>query len=303
MPRSRAACFSCVDDDTTVATLARAIRSHGPWLAGRSTSVYGSRAMNGAVVLADVEKAAGLVQSLLQVDARGGIFAQSTMERAIQTVVDADGLLPTLSSLADPDLSLDQHVAMVAYKVRVLMNHVRSLLDSKCSAPFFKPILDYYRQHSAAAMQSSRRTARLSSRPCPFVNFRSEESLEAGEEEEEAATAVDDDPPCIVAKYFDFSSLRGVLLKSDGSLSLSLSLFHLCFLFLCVCVCVVVGLLCVCWVVVLVGRLALHRFDHLCGQVLARPSWHYRCGVVAGGPHTAGLRLAKQLLEVGGARE
>ena len=215
MSQSRCAYFCSGDEDATIAALSQALAPHGPFMAGRSTGLYTTMAMSGAPQHAELEAAQGLIMSLIALDARGGFFAQGIMEAALAIAIDAKGLFTTMQDLADKTVSPDRVVAVISYKIRVMMAHTRKLLDSSYKAAWFTSIAAHYKSHAGSALSRTRHRAKLAQRPHPFPFFRSADPVA---DVEAAADPDGEETDCsVVCKYMDYACLRAVLLQSDGA--------------------------------------------------------------------------------------
>jgi len=139
------------------------------------------------------------------------------MEKAIRLTIDACGLLPTMVDAAGDVVMGQQSEAVtinsVAYKLRLMLNAVRHLVDSKSTHAWLVPISQAIRTAAPTVGAQTRRTARLASRQHPFPFFRASPDADAAEDIE-----AEPDETSEVACYFDYSSLRGVVLQSDGPL-------------------------------------------------------------------------------------
>ena len=170
--RSRAAYFASGDEESTAAVLARVLRPFGGFLATHAASVYSCSDMGGAHNVGELEAAAPLIKSLVELDPRGGLFSQPTVEATLRLCLDADGLLATHASYADSSLPEAQQLGMTAYKLRVMMNHIRAMADARISALWFLPIFEHIRDNASAVNIRARRVSRMQGRPRPFAFFR-----------------------------------------------------------------------------------------------------------------------------------
>ena len=217
--RARASCFSCGDDVATVTTMARVLKPFAGLLAGASVGIYPSVEMGGTPCMASLQPFAPMLLAMVELDPRGGIYSQCHMEKAIHLTIDACGLLPTMVDAGAEESAMGQHseastVNLVAYKFRVMLNAVRHLVDSKSTAPWIVPIAQVIRTAAPSVHAQSRRAARLSTRQHPFPFFRSLPEQDAAEEQEQEQEQEASEVAC----YFDYSSLRGAVLQSDGPL-------------------------------------------------------------------------------------
>ena len=153
-----------------------------------------------------------LACDFLELDPRGAHFGQLVMQDAVRKAIsDADlqpKLLANTLALGKP---IEEVVAIIAYKLRVLLAHYRLKYDSHTPglpAPSgLENVFDRMQapSHYQPSSKRARRMERLSTRPHPFVHFRQEEQPSDEEHEE-----VD-----IVSTYFD--GKKAVALRSDGT--------------------------------------------------------------------------------------
>eukprot|EP00959_Pyramimonas_sp_CCMP1952_P052677 1101348-Pyramimonas_sp.AAC.1 len=128
------------------------------------------------------------LKSLIELDTRGGFFAQNDVEKAVKTAVGEK--LGNLQKLARSLVkTMEVATALVAYSVRVMLAHIRMMFDvySKDVAKFGKEVasqisasrpqwlVDIFHVIAPGAEGSFTRAARQRI-PNPFPHFREEES-------------------------------------------------------------------------------------------------------------------------------
>jgi len=173
--------------------------------------------MHGACDFDLLEKHSSLWLDLIRLDSRGGLFSQPTMKEGLRLSLMADGLLPTFHKYSSAEYGPEEQLGMAGYKMRVALNHLRSLFDGGSVAAFLQPHFELMRQ-SRPQVQSAkcvRRAERLQARPHPFPHFRSQD---AEEDDDDSQAPVDDtSPPTSVAHWLDMQSLIAKCLRSDGA--------------------------------------------------------------------------------------
>ena len=144
-----------------------------------------------------------LACDFLEMDPRGAHSGQLVMQDAVRKAIwDADLQPKLLSNTVALGKPIEEVVAIIAYKLRVLLAHYRLKYDSHTPglpAPSgLENVFDRMQapSHYQPSSKRARRMERLSSRPHPFVHFRQEEQPSDEDHEE-----VD-----IVSTFFDTAS-------------------------------------------------------------------------------------------------
>ena len=132
------------------------------------------------------------------------------LDAAITSVGKADALLAATLPLGRP---LSEIKSLMAYKIRVMLSHLRGKFDnSVVGSPPPPGLAGAWEKLSSGwhSARKNRRQERLGSRPHPFVCFRQAETLDL---EEPGASAAQ--PLAVVSKYFDGRVAK--LLREDGT--------------------------------------------------------------------------------------
>ena len=152
-----------------------------------------------------------MLLDLLHLDARGGIFRQQDMHAAV-------------SSLVKDDMD-EQEQKLVAYRIRVMLRHIRNCHDNtakKCDHPLSELLALVGTSDDAQECKrptGSRRDERLGTqrRQTPFVHLRKEEVPD--DEGMQPPDCFEVDAPEPVCCFFDNVAKVGIMLLSDGQKS------------------------------------------------------------------------------------
>ena len=162
-------------------------------------------------------EAVPILLPLLEIDPRGGFFCQLDMARAVNEALTVTRLHAELvEHAAEQNKSADEIRMLVAYKIRVMLAHVRIKHDSWTAAAKPSPLDVLYgvmskpKNDTHTDVRTQRRARRLATRPCPFVNFREEEEQPSNEESDEEAAAT------VVSRYYCGKKRTATMLMSDG---------------------------------------------------------------------------------------
>ena len=161
-----------------------------------------------------MEARADMLFALVELDKRGGYFGQNELTAALEHIVKAKDLEPLFTAkVMLHKKEVDEAVMITAYKIRVMLAHIRVTFDAQNlespAPPCLKKIFEaMHTLQPACTAKKARRMERLGSRPHPFMQYR--ESTEVLEEQH------DHEQP-IVSKYFDGQVAWA--LKADGSTS------------------------------------------------------------------------------------
>ena len=169
--------------------------------------------------------AIGMLTEFVRIDPRGGYFSQKVMGRAVTMTLTDD---PEFTKhLVEQGCGPTEGFALVAYKTRVELAHLRLKFDGKKEGDEPSPFDEVYNimKNSAktdGSYKKDRRSDRLgithpSNRPHPFINFRGDNEGE-GEEDENKSDDDEEEEVITVARYWDPVEFKAVLLKSDGQL-------------------------------------------------------------------------------------
>lgn len=209
---ARASAYTHVDGDAaTIEELTSCLLQSKQLLLNQHANIYDSVDMRVGINLSLLEHAKPLLEALVRIDPRGGMFMQShfqvSLDRAFEGTKN-EFLMKTLV-LQKP---YQEIIELMAYKIRVMLSHCRSIYDANGDdlghplASIFKII----RESPSSAASDARRTRRqhrLDKRPNPFICFREDEQPEPKEEQVE-----------IITRDYDGRSRLAKLLLSDGTM-------------------------------------------------------------------------------------
>ena len=147
-----------------------------------------------------------LIGDLLCLDPRGGIFKQSDMMAALESVITSEQRARLFDHATMEMQDTKEAMLLTIYKIRVMLSQVRAAYDDGRSddskLKTFFTIID-----SATRVKKSRKTDRLGTKPHPFLSFRGE-AAESEEEEEEEIT--------MITKFYCGVTRKAFMLGSDG---------------------------------------------------------------------------------------
>jgi len=194
----------------TSLALASALEGSTDLLLERNVHIYGSVCMKTGIDLNTLADNKVMLEKLLELDRRGGIFSQQCMEQGLITALTNKDQLVSMQAKKTADMeSGGEVVALVAYKIRVMLAHIRKAYDA-CQDFDNHKLKDLFTICSAQkepTTKKARKDIRLGSRPHPFLAFR----CKAGEEEEDDYIGIE---PQFVTKYlttFYTSKLQNVV--------------------------------------------------------------------------------------------
>ncbi len=186
--------------EATTTALATALQPFSQRLVEANIQIYPSTDFKVGLNMEILTANSDMMLPLVNIDNRGGIFGQSALTEALRLVVRSDNLelLLTAKTLIH-NKTMDETLALMAYKVRVMLSHVRVKFDSHVAGtacpPGFDKIFETMSMPRPTTSRRTRRMERLSSRPNPFLHFRAEDTSQEELDEE--------DTLAIVSKYFD----------------------------------------------------------------------------------------------------
>ncbi len=213
----RASCYVHPDGESaTIDQLVGAMIAHKGLIIEKNLGIYTSMDMKVGIDLTELTRSKQLLENLVRLDVRGGLYLQSHLASAVRAIIEEDRsknlfMAKTISHLKP----YEELVETIAYKMRVMLSHVRLSYDSSKNdehhslASIFEIMKDPPSCSNDA--RRSRRQQRLMSRPRPFVCFRPSEG--ESQEKEELNS--------IVTRYFDGEDFAAKLLLSDGSVVLA----------------------------------------------------------------------------------
>ena len=209
-------------EDGTPATVAALSDCLAPFikeLATQGIDIYDSCDFKVGVDLKKLKASLGLLHALVRLDGRGGFFAQKDLTEALQAAAQAaDEEASTSARALQHHKELNEFYLMVAYRIRVMLAHVRQAFDSHepgtthvLSSVFQEMYSCDDGSNPKADARKHRRNQRLLRRPHPFQCFRPAEAQDDADGDAEEA-------PFIVTKFFDGGCGAARLLMSNGDL-------------------------------------------------------------------------------------
>ena len=183
-----------------------------PWaqeLVDANINLYPSDDFKVGLSSEHLQKYNNLLLALIKLDPRGGLFGHLVMTEAVAAAIRFSDLQQVLVAKAlAVGRPVDEVKSLIAYKLRVMLAHIRSKFDSQTpgsSLPGLEQVFEVLQSPARAThARKARRIERLGHRPHPFVHFRTQ----ATEDEEPMHLA-------IVSKFFDGKVAR--ILREDGS--------------------------------------------------------------------------------------
>ena len=149
-------------------TLATALRPFTKERVEYNIDIYSSEDFKAGLSMESLVHRAPLLEALISIDPRGGIFAQGTLSQALATTVTAEGLDQVLIAKSlKHHRPTDEVRALTAYKLRVMLAHCRMKYDSSAVPPEGLHKVFELLQSSSAGVppKKARRMARLSKSP------------------------------------------------------------------------------------------------------------------------------------------
>ena len=200
----------------TVSALAEVLGRHITLIIDKGDDLYDSDDMAVGLNHALLVQAAPLLEDLLRLDSRGGIFSQTHLQTALSNAVaETDS---QAKFMAKKPLAVNEQKdweALCAYRIRVMLAHLRIAYDNNITSGeehVLKTLLDHIGPAAASQTPGSakraRRHERALNRPNPFVHWR---DLAGDEEPEESEV------PTIVSRAFNARTMKAEMILSDGS--------------------------------------------------------------------------------------
>jgi hypothetical protein len=210
----RASAFHHLDgEDATISMVTSGLAGHEKLIIEWNTNIYSTEDMKVGIDLPAMQRCIKLLKDIVKLDPRGGIFLQNHMSKALGNVLsEGDYKALLLGKTIDQQKPLDEIIDLIAYKIRVMLAHLRLSFDSSQNDKNH-PLKDVFACMQTATSSCSsnarkaRRQERLGKRPHPFMCFRP-----ADDQDEDM-----DEPVTIVTKYFDGNQRVAKMLMSDGS--------------------------------------------------------------------------------------
>ena len=206
--------------ECSVRALVEALTPFTKQLINEHVGIYASTDMTRGLDVAALEKNSKLLEALMRLDPRGGYHKQIRMAAAVKKLLSKDP--ETMAAFnhvmqAAGTLDIESIYAMLAYKLRVMLAHVRDKFDSSRTDPPDElrkvwSVMASSKQNTESTKRAKKNQRLAASRPHPFVAYQGEDDSEKEEED-------DDDAHEPVAKYFDGSVAQ--MLMADGSMTVA----------------------------------------------------------------------------------
>ena len=237
MQRAREKSWQHVDGKVaTVSALAAAMQPHVNFLVTAGLRVYSGISFGHDMHTDELEKASNLLFSLLEIDGRGGYFTQATMHDALREAVGKENMTYDMSKQILEDvlthgpngegpsqsLSVDDAWHMIAFKLRVMLRHIREKCDTRND---HEKIPEAFSRLFAVMKRNARKSPspppskrhkgseRLGKGPHPFPAYQKSED----DVDDENGNDGEDDSTVCVSKFFDGKVC--LMLKGDGTIT------------------------------------------------------------------------------------
>ena len=200
--------------DATVARLTAILQEFKQLL---RVEIYSSIDFKVGINREALKLAIGLITELVKLDPRGGYYSQKHMEDAVGNSVQGE-MEEFEKHVVETGFTKPQTIAVVGYKIRVMLSHLRIIHDSTKEGDDPSDFDDLYKMMKVPKekqlARNSRRGARLKTdRPHPFINFR----VQAEEDSDENIAMDDEDTEMIeVARMWCPVEYKAILLMSNG---------------------------------------------------------------------------------------
>ena len=184
-----------------------------------NTSIYSISDMKAGLDIAMLEARASLLTQFVRLDPRGGVFKHISMECALTAALQAAGQQEAFAKASAEGeafkeftgpTTMKDFVALVAYKTRVMLAHLRDQFDRGNAVS--DGLLDVFALMTTQKKTSGRsrhRSQRLA-RENPFIHFRTSPSPSP-------SSMADEEEPTVITKFYDPKAKQATMLLSDGS--------------------------------------------------------------------------------------
>ena len=159
-----------------------------------------------------------MLKALLEIDPRGGYYAQEVMQKAMSHGLGDDGTRKLVENTEDKSMEVGDILHSVTYLIRVMLSHVRLLHDqffanhpkNRDPKHSLKELFDV--MHNAKGGRTAARQSRVQgNRPHPFFSFR-----KAGDDDEHQNEEPEDVEVICVTKFGRPTLQVAQMLLSDG---------------------------------------------------------------------------------------
>lgn len=154
--------------------------------------VYPSDCMSTGIDSKVLEDKLPILTALMLLDPRGVYFSNPVVADALAKFLATDGRFA--QHALDENLEVEIAIRLTAYKLRVMLSHVRLKYDGRLQkydtwedpfAEIFNIIRDSPKDVDVGGTQKQKRAERLASRPYPFIVFRIDKNSQAAAAENE----------------------------------------------------------------------------------------------------------------------
>ena len=158
----------------------------------------------------ELTKSSAVLESLIDLDRRGGHFAQQDMAAALALSIVAAKMTDLLAAKAmEGNIPPQELVQLISYKLRVMCSHLRLKFDGGHAVPerLHNVVQRMRDPPQATSHRKRRRQQRLATRPHPFPSFR---------KQVEPSDCSSEPEPTVVSKFWN--GTEAMALYDDGKL-------------------------------------------------------------------------------------
>ena len=179
MPADRVSSYLNRDgEDATIDELSYVLGPAVVYIVFAHVNIYDSSDMKVGINIELLKKAhmQDMLHGFLRIDPRGGHFQQTHMDKALRNAMTETEKNDLASKTAEQGKSIDDIIGILAYKIRVMLAHVRRAYDDHIPTGEPHPLnrlFDILRKPSGSTPTSRhvKRDMRLGNRQNPFMNF------------------------------------------------------------------------------------------------------------------------------------
>ena len=198
--------------DAGIAAISSALLPHVEAIVAQNVDMYPSNEFKVGICNSKLVENRDILCGLLSADPRG-CFGQEDLVGGLASAMEWSSKLRNLVEAArrtpaNTDKSDSEIIGLVAYRMRIMLAHLRIKFESGASAP---ELTECFEKLKDAKPQRKRRENKFMKRPNPFVYFR--DDAKPRDESD------DDDTPTLVATYFDGKACMAKKLFSDGTVT------------------------------------------------------------------------------------
>ena len=197
-----------------MAALTLALTDHVSRLLEKNIAIYDSTDFKIGMNTGQLSDSLLVLADLVKLDTRGGFFSNGDLVAALKASVgNKAGEAATQANALQAHKPLEEMYLLMAYKIRVMLSHVRYAFDAHSGGTHpLNMLFDLMLEGPSPATPPSdsrklRRTERLGRRLHPFICFRP-----ADDENDDIAEEV----PSVITTYFDGEDATTKLLLSNG---------------------------------------------------------------------------------------